>query len=47
MSAKGCPLCFLKDVLVEIFCNVRGWWDNTGGFVVFWGKDPDKNIRSV
>lgn len=31
MSAKGCPLCFSKDVLAEIFCGVRGWLDSTGG----------------
>lgn len=34
MSAKGCPLCFSKDVLAEIFCNVRGWLANTGGYMV-------------
>lgn len=31
MSAKGCPLCFSKDVLAEIFCSVRGRLDSTGG----------------
>lgn len=47
MSAKGCPLCFSKDVSVEIFCNVRGRLDNTGGCIVVRAKtDPDKNIRS-
>lgn len=30
MLAKGCPLCFSKDVLAEIFCNVRGWADGSG-----------------
>ena len=47
MSAKGCPLCFSKDVLVEIFRNVRGRLDNTEGCIVVRAKtDPDKNIRS-
>lgn len=41
MSAKGCPLCFSRDVLAVIFCNVRGWSDNTGGQKVL-----DKYIRS-
>lgn len=38
MSAKGCPLCFSKDVLAEIFRNVRGWLDNTGGYSVVRAK---------
>lgn len=38
MSAKGCPLCFSKDVLAEIFCNVRVWMDNTGGYIVVSAK---------
>lgn len=38
MSAKGCPPCFSKDVLAEIFCNMCGWLDNTGGYIVVKAK---------
>lgn len=38
MSVKGCPLCFSKDALVEIFCLVRGWLDDTGGYIVVRAK---------
>ena len=36
MSAKGCPLRLSKDVLAEIFCNVCGWWDFSGGYRLVW-----------
>lgn len=29
--SQGMPAVFYKDVLVEIFCRVCGWLDNTGG----------------
>lgn len=38
MLAKGCPLCFSKDVLAEIFCNVRGWVDASGEYIVVRAK---------
>ncbi len=38
MSAKGCPTFFSKDVLVEIFSNMCGWLDNTGGYIVVRAK---------
>lgn len=47
MLAKGCPLCFSKDVLAEIFCNVRGWADGTEGYIVVRAKTMIKKIYWV
>lgn len=33
MSVEGCPLRFSKNVLAEIFHNLRGGLDNTGGHI--------------